>query len=429
MNPMKISVIGSGYAGLVNAVGFAHIGNQVTCVDIDQTKIDNINNGISPIFEEDLENMLKDAIEKGNIKATTDIRTAIQETDITFIAVGTPSNIDGSIDLKYIKAVANEIGDILKQKKEYHLVIVKSTVVPGTTEDIVGATIEKVSGKKRGTDFGLAMSPEFLREGKAMEDYLKPDRVVIGAYDKKSSDILHNLNSPLTKNIIITDIKTAEMIKYTSNAFLATKISFTNEIGNICKKLDIDVYDVMKGVGTDFRISPYFLNAGCGFGGSCFPKDVKALIAKSKELGYTPKLLDTVITVNKNQPKLMIAMAKKHIKDLKNKKITILGLAFKPGTDDIREAPSTTIIEELLRQGAKITVYDPKAMKHIKIIFNDKISYAKTRDDAIQASETIMLVTEWDEFKDEQIYNEKLIIDGRKTLNKRTKENYEGICW
>ncbi len=426
---MKISVIGSGYAGLVNAVGFAHLGNQVTCADIDQKKIDRINSGKSPIFEEGLEDMLKDSLEKGNIKATTNIEQAVTQTDLTFIAVGTPSNEDGSINLKYIETVSKDIGNILKNKESYHLIIVKSTVVPGTTEDVVGTIIEQTSGKKRGTDFGLAMSPEFLREGKAMHDYLNPDRVVIGAHDKKSADILLELNKPLTGNIITTDIKTAEMIKYTSNAFLATKISFTNEIGNICKKLNIDVYDVMKGVGADFRISGYFLNAGCGFGGSCFPKDVKALIAKSKQLGYTPALLESAITVNKNQPKKMIELAKKHLGELKDKKITLLGLAFKPGTDDIREAPSITIIEDLLKAGAKITVYDPEAQDNIKAIFKDKITCAETLEEAIASSGTIMLLTEWDEFRDETLYEGKLVIDGRKTLDKKTQHNYEGICW
>jgi len=429
MNPVKISVIGSGYAGLVNAVGFAHLENIVTCVDIDKKKIDNINNGISPIYEEGLEENLKGALKKGNIKATTDITKAVMETDITFIAVGTPSNNDGSINLKYIRKVSEDIGNILKKKDRYHTITVKSTVVPGTTEDVVAKTIESVSGKKRGKDFGLAMSPEFLREGKAMQDFLKPDRVVIGEHDNKSGDMLYALNKPLTDNILRTDIKTAEMIKYTSNAFLATKISFTNEIGNICKKLGIDVYDVMKGVGMDFRISPYFLNAGCGFGGSCFPKDVKALIAKSKDLGYDPLLLENVIKVNISQPKIMIELAKKHLGTLKDKKITLLGLAFKPGTDDIREAPSIIIIEELLKVGAKITVYDPQAMDSIKAMFGDKINYMPTKKDAIAASDTIMLVTEWDEFREEDLYHGKLVIDGRKTLEKRTESNYEGICW
>ncbi|MEA3343105.1 MAG: UDP-glucose/GDP-mannose dehydrogenase family protein [archaeon] len=426
---MKISVIGSGYAGLVNAVGFAHLKNHVTCADIDQKKIDLINSGKSPICEEGLEDMLNDSLKKGNIKATTNIEEAVTQTDLTFIAVGTPSNKDGSINLKYIEAVSKDIGNILKNKESYHLIIVKSTVVPGTTEDVVGTIIEQASGKKRGQDFGLAMSPEFLREGKAMHDYLNPDRIVIGAHDKKSADILFELNKPLTGNIITTDIKTAEMIKYTSNAFLAAKISFTNEIGNICKKLNIDVYDVMKGVGADFRISQYFLNAGCGFGGSCFPKDVKALIAKSKQLGYTPALLESAITVNKNQPKKMIELAKKHLGELKDKKITLLGLAFKPGTDDIREAPSITIIEDLLKAGAIITVYDPEAEDNIKAVFKDKITCAETLEDAIAASDTIMLLTEWDEFRDETLYKGKLVIDGRKTLDKKTQHNYEGICW
>ena len=426
---MKVSVIGSGYAGLVNAVGFAHLGNKVTCVDIDRKKVDMINGGKSPIYEEGLEDMLSRALRKGDIKATTDIRSAVMDTDLTFIAVGTPSRDDGSIDLKYIEGVSRDVGAVLKDKDGYHLVIVKSTVVPGTTEDVVGAIIEEVSGKVRGKDFGLAMSPEFLREGKAMDDYLKPDRVVVGEYDKRSGDILFELNRPLTDNIIRTDIKTAEMIKYTSNAFLAVKISFTNEIGNVCKKLGIDVYDVMKGVGADFRISPYFLNAGCGFGGSCFPKDVKALIAKSREVGYEPALLQSAIDVNKSQPKKMVELLRKYCDDLKGKDVTVLGLAFKPGTDDIREAPSLVIIRELLDCGARVTVYDPCAMENVRAVFGQEISYAQSKEDALDASDMVMIVTEWDEFRDEELYRGKFVVDARKALDKRTGPGYEGICW
>lgn len=422
-------MIGSGYAGLVNAVGFAHLGNKVTCVDIDRKKVDMINGGKSPIYEEGLEDMLSRALRKGDIKATTDIRSAVMDTDLTFIAVGTPSRDDGSIDLKYIEGVSRDVGAVLKDKDGYHLVIVKSTVVPGTTEDVVGAIIEEVSGKVRGKDFGLAMSPEFLREGKAMDDYLKPDRVVVGEYDKRSGDILFELNRPLTDNIIRTDIKTAEMIKYTSNAFLAVKISFTNEIGNVCKKLGIDVYDVMKGVGADFRISPYFLNAGCGFGGSCFPKDVKALIAKSREVGYEPALLQSAIDVNKSQPKKMVELLRKYCDDLKGKDVTVLGLAFKPGTDDIREAPSLVIIRELLDCGARVTVYDPCAMENVRAVFGQEISYAQSKEDALDASDMVMIVTEWDEFRDEELYRGKFVVDARKALDKRTGPGYEGICW
>ncbi len=428
---MKLCVIGTGYAGIVNAVGFAALGNEVACVDIDEKKIALINSGKSPIFEPELEEKLAAALKQKKIRATTDISAGIKDAEIIFVSVGTPSKQDGSIDLKYIESSAKSLGSALKNQKNnsYCVIIMKSTVVPGTTEGSFQKILEKESGKKAGKDFGISMCPEFLREGHAVYDFFNPDRVVIGVSDKKAESLVVELHNQLKAKILITDIKTAEMIKYASNAFLAVKISFSNEIGNICKKLGIDVYDVMKGVGLDARISPHFLNAGAGFGGSCFPKDVKALVAKSKELGYEPHLLNSALHINETQPKRMVEHLKKKAGALKNQKVTLLGLAFKPHTDDIREAPSLKIISALLDEGADVIAYDPQAKANVEKIFGSKIKYASTLKEALDFSKHVLIVTEWDEFRDEKLYSGKIIIDGRKALNKKTGGDYEGLCW
>ena len=418
---MNISIIGIGYVGLVTGACFAKLGHNVVCVDVIREKVDLINNKRSPIYEEGLEEILQENVGK-NLSATLDLKKTVLSTDITFICVGTPSKEDGSIDLKYIKESAEQIGKILKEKEGYHLIVVKSTVIPGTTEK-VRDIIEKFSGKK---DFGICMNPEFLREGKAVYDFLNPDRIVIGEYDKKSGDILYELYKDFSSPILRVDLKTAEMIKYASNAFLATKISFINEIGNICKKLGIDVYKVAEAIGLDSRISPKFLNAGCGFGGSCFPKDVKALVTKAKEVNYDPVLLESVLEVNKNQPLKMIELLKNKIEKLENKKIGVLGLAFKPNTDDIRESPAIMIINELIKENSIVYAYDPKAMKSMKKIFPN-INYEDDAQKVIDSSEAVLIVTEWEEFKNLD-YKEKIIIDGRKVLE-RKDINYEGICW
>ena len=418
---MNISIIGIGYVGLVTGACFAKLGHNVTYVDVIKEKVDLINNKKSPIYEEGLEEILQENVGK-NLSATLDLKKTVLSTDITFICVGTPSKEDGSIDLKYIKESAEQIGKILKEKEGYHLIVVKSTVIPGTTEK-VRDIIEKFSGKK---DFGICMNPEFLREGKAVYDFLNPDRIVIGEHDKKSGDILYGLYKDFSSPILRVDLKTAEMIKYASNAFLATKISFINEIGNICKKLGIDVYKVAEAIGLDSRISPKFLNAGCGFGGSCFPKDVKALVTKAKEVNYDPVLLESVLEVNKNQPLKMIELLKNKIEKLENKKIGVLGLAFKPNTDDIRESPAIMIINELIKENSIVYAYDPKAMKSMKKIFPN-INYEDDAQKVIDSSEAVLIVTEWEEFKNLD-YKEKIIIDGRKVLE-RKDINYEGICW
>jgi len=421
---MKISVIGSGYVGVVTGIGFAELGNEVVFVDIDKKKVDAINSGEAPIFEKGLNELMQK--NKSKYKATRDY-SSIADTDITFICVGTPSRDDGSIDLTFVKSAAVEIGKVLKAKKEFHIVVVKSTVVPGTAENVVKPIIEGKSGKEAFKDFGLAMNPEFLREGNAVHDFFNPDRIVIGVKDEKTKELLETLYQPFNCPKLITGIKTAEMIKYASNAFLATKISFANEVGNACKKLGIDVYEVFKGVGLDHRVNPSFFRAGIGFGGSCFSKDIKALIARAEELGANPKLLKAVIEVNEEQPMKMVDLLKKHIPDLKGRRIGILGLAFKPDTDDIRESRAIPIVKRLIEEGAKIIAYDAKAMDNFAKIF-PQIDYASSASDVLNA-DAVLIVTEWKEFE-ELDYKRKIVIDGRK-VEKARKEAaiYEGVCW
>jgi len=430
---MKIAIAGTGYVGLSTGVGFAIKGNNVICMDVDSKKVDEINSGIAPIYEPGLEDALKDVLSKGRLRATTDIKEAVHNTEISFISVGTPSKEDGSIDLKFIKSVAKDIGKALKDKEKYHVIVVKSTVVPGTTENIVLPLIEEHSGKKAGKDFGIAMNPEFLREGKALEDFLNPDRIVIGGIDKDSCNVVRDLYKNFNAPIMVTNPRTAEMIKYTNNAFLATKISFANEIGNICKQLKIDTYEVFKGVSMDHRISPHFFNAGVGFGGSCFPKDVKALVAKAKEVGREAKILKDVIKVNESQRRIIVEMLENRLGSVKGKRIAVLGLAFKPDSDDIRESPAIDIIGMLKNKHAIVCAYDPKAMENMKRVHGD-IEYAKSAKEALKDSDACLILTDWEEFKklskdDFELMRGKVIIEGRRVLSKEKGIEFEGICW
>ncbi len=427
---MKISVIGTGYVGTVSAVCFAELGHEVICVDIDKSKIDKINAGIPPIYEEGLSELLKKHAGK-KLRGTSDYRFAVMNSDVSFISVGTPSDADGNIDLGIVKAASSSLGEALADKKDYHVIVVKSTVVPQTTEKVVLPIIEKYS-KKHAGDFGIAMNPEFLREGKAIYDFMHPDKIVVGSMDKRSGDIVASLYSGLNCEITRTNPRTAEMIKYVNNAFLATKISFSNEIGNICKQLDINTYEVMKAVGKDFRIGPHFLNSGAGFGGSCFPKDVKALIGKAKEIGYEPLMLESVMKVNEQQPGRMVMLLKKELGNLKGKKIAVLGLAFKNDTDDIRESRSIPVIKELIENGAKVNAYDPMANESMSRLFGN-VNYFSNAADALKDAEGCLVMTEWDEFKslDKEFdrMNNKLIIDGRHMLAPGKGRKYIGLCW
>ena len=427
---MKISVIGSGYVGSVTAACFAEAGHEIVCVDIDEKKVEQINAGIPPIYEEGLGDLLRKYAGKKLI-ATIDYEFAVRETDISFICVGTPSAEDGSIDLSIVRAAATNIGEALAKKKGYHVVVVKNTVVPETTEKFVLPVLEEASGKTAGKDFGVAMNPEFLREGKAVHDFMHPDKIVIGAIDRKSGDLISELYRKFECEVTRTNPATAEMIKYANNSLLATKISFANEIGNICKKLGIDTYEVMAAVGKDFRISPRFLNSGAGFGGSCFPKDVKALIGKAKAIGYSPILLESVIAVNEKQPLLMTEILIRKIGNLAGKKIAVLGLAFKNETDDIRESRAISVIAELLRLGAKISAYDPMAIENMKRVF-PTIEYSGKAEDALKGADACLVMTEWDEFRqlesESENMKEKIVIDGRRVIEAKNID-YEGLCW
>jgi len=427
---MRVSIVGSGYVGLVTGMGFVKLGNEVIFVDVDEGKIGMINKAQPPIYEEGLEELMREF--RGKYRTTKDYREAILNSDVTFIAVGTPSREDGSIDLTYVEQASMEIGKALREKNDYHVVVVKSTVLPGTTENVVKPIIEKESGKKAFKDFGLAMNPEFLREGVALRDFLNPDRIVIGVQDGRTRQVLEELYAPIDAPKLFTDIKTAEMIKYASNAFLATKISFANEIGNICKKLGIDSWEVFEGVGLDHRISPHFFRTGIGWGGSCFPKDVKALIRKAEEVDEEPIILKAVVEVNERQPLKLIELLKKHVPELKGKTVGVLGLAFKPDTDDVRDTRAYIVIKKLLEEGARILAYDPKAMKNFKRFYPDvgeKIEYAKSGEDVLKATDVILIVTEWPEFEELE-YSGKIVIDGRRVRKaEETAKIYEGVCW
>ncbi|MCW4047179.1 MAG: UDP-glucose/GDP-mannose dehydrogenase family protein [Candidatus Bathyarchaeota archaeon] len=430
MKKLGVSVIGVGYVGLCTAVGFASRGYNVIASDTDPEKAAKINSGIPPFHEPGLQNMLEEAVRNGRLKCLVGkTAEAVAGSDLTFIAVGTPSKADGSIDLQFIKLAAHDIGEALRQKNVYHLVVVKSTVVPTTTQDVVKPILEKVSGKKCGSDFGLCMNPEFLRQGSAFEDTLHADRLVIGAYDERSGEILERLyrgfygaDMPPT---IRTTLSTAELIKYASNAMLATKISFINAMANLCERIpSADVKVVAAAMGLDKRIGPLFLNAGLGYGGSCFPKDVKALIVCSKSLGYRLKLLEEVENVNKAQPLKAVEFCKELLGGgLKGKRIAVLGLAFKADTDDMREARAIPIINQLLEEGADVVAYDPVAVPIAKTIFKNKIHYAASTLECLKGADCCILVTEWDEFKklkpEDFIKNMKqpALIDGRRIYN------------
>jgi len=425
----KISVIGAGYVGLCTATAFASKGYTVIASDVDAEKAAKINQGTPPFHEPDLQEKLTTSIQNSNLKCLVNqTQQAVIETDITYVTVGTPSKPNGSINLQHIKTAAHDIGKALKNKNTYHTVVIKSTVVPGTTQNTVLPILEKESKKQCDKHFGLCMNPEFLRQGSAFHDTLNADRIVIGAHDKKAGDTLQelykNFYKPKPPPIIQTTLATAELIKYASNAMLATKISFINTIANICEHIPTaDVKIVAQAMGLDKRIGPLFLDAGLGYGGSCFPKDIKALIACSKTAGYNPKLLQEVENINNTQPLKAIELCKHQLGNLKNKNIAILGLAFKPNTDDIREAKAIPIINQLLAEGANITAYDPVAIPNAKTIFKNKIQYATSAINCLKDADCCILVTEWDEFKklkpEDFAKNMKQpnLIDGRRIYN------------
>jgi UDPglucose 6-dehydrogenase len=419
---MKLSIIGTGYVGLVSGVCFAELGHQVTCVDTVKAKVESINAGAPPIFEEGLEEMLRRHLASGSFRATNDY-SEVPDTDITFLCVGTPSHEDGSLDLKYLLKATEDLGKALSEKNGRHIVVVKSTVPPNTTRDVVGPLLLRSSGRSA-DDLGLAMNPEFLKEGMAVKDFLNPDRVVIGASDERTYEMVASLYERLQSPMLRTDLSTAEMIKMASNAFLAARISLVNELGNLCKSLGLDFREVAKGVGMDPRVGPLFLKAGCGFGGSCFPKDVKSIRAQARSLDVRTDMLDATLSVNERQPRKVIELLEKHT-EVYGSTVAVLGLAFKPGTDDIREASSLTVVAELLRKGAKVRTYDPQAMDNFKREF-PQITYCASAKECLKGADSALILTEWQEFSDPALYGSMLVVDGRGVTK---TNNYEGICW
>ncbi|MGE0492768.1 MAG: UDP-glucose/GDP-mannose dehydrogenase family protein [Vulcanimicrobiota bacterium] len=441
---MNISIIGTGYVGLVSGVCLASRGHQVACVDIDDSKIQRINNGDPPIHEDGLEELLRQTLGNNNLKATTQLDKAVHESDVSIIAVGTP--FDGqAIDLSVIRQVSRNLGRALASKTGYHVVAVKSTVVPGTTEEVVLPILEEASGKLAGRDFGVGMNPEFLREGVAVKDFLDPDRVVIGGIDARTQTVLAELYSVFPGvDIVKTTTRTAEMIKYATNSLLATLISFSNELANLSSSVGgIDIADVMKGLHLDRRLNPIssdrsrtspgilsYLKPGCGFGGSCFPKDVKALIAHGQRVGQPMSILQSVIDTNEKQPLKMLDLLKKHHRDLRDLNVAVLGLAFKPGTDDIRESPAIPILRELLGGGAKVKAFDPVAAPAMEELFSgESMSYHSQLDETIDGVQAVLVVTSWPEFSDLplRLSADTLLIDGRGIFEKASVRRYEGI--
>jgi len=417
---MKISVVGTGYVGLVTGTCFAETGVNVCCVDIDQKKIDNLNNGIVPIYEPGLDEMIEKNVEKKRLSFSTDIDESIVDAAAAFISVGTPPDEDGSADLKYVLEVARSIGKTLDH---YMVVVTKSTVPVGTAEKVRAALQDELN--KRGVDvqFDVASNPEFLKEGDAINDFMKPDRIVIGTDTEKATEVMRRLYKPFLLNnhpILFMDIPSAELTKYAANAMLATRISFMNEIAQLCEKVGADVNSVRRGIGSDSRIGNKFLYAGTGYGGSCFPKDVKALIRTGNENGIPMKVIQSVEDVNDAQKSILVEKLMAHYNgDIKGKTIALWGLAFKPNTDDMREAPALVIIEKLIAAGANVKAYDPVSMPETKRRIGEIVTYCQDQYDAANNADAILLVTEWNEFRMlnygvlSKIVKEKVIFDGR----------------
>jgi len=417
---MKIAIVGTGYVGLVTGTCFAEVGMNVTCIDIDQKKIDNLHKGILPIYEPGLDEMVSRNVEKKRLHFSTNLAEAIQGAEVVFIAVGTPPDEDGSADLKYVLAVASSIGEHAQHPM---VVVTKSTVPVGTAEKVRGALKEQLAKRQSDLELYVASNPEFLKEGAAIEDFMKPDRIVVGVDNPKAEEFIRKLYKPFLMNghpIYFMDIPSAEMTKYAANAMLATKISFMNDIANLCEIMGADVNMVRKGIGSDTRIGTKFIYPGVGYGGSCFPKDVKALIKTAKENKYNMRVLTAVEEVNENQKEVLFNKVKNHFEgNLKGKKFALWGLSFKPKTDDMREAPSLVIIEKLLKEGASVVAYDPVAMHEAQRMIGDTITYSLDMYDCLDGADALLIVTEWPEFRvpdfDEitKRLTEKTLFDGR----------------
>ncbi|RRJ31380.1 UDP-glucose 6-dehydrogenase AglM [Halocatena pleomorpha] len=430
---MEISIVGSGYVGTTVAACFADLGHTVMTIDIDEQIVDQLNHGKAPIHEPELDELIN--IYGGNqLTATTDY-AAVRDTDITFLALPTPSNADGSIDTSAIEASARTLGEALAAKDGSHQVVVKSTVVPGTTEDVLYPLLNEAADKETDQQIDVAMNPEFLSQGTAVTDFQTPDKIVFGTQTDRATQLLTDVFEPLIAEsspaVVETGIREAEMIKYANNAFLATKISLINELGNLCKEYGVDAYEVATAIGLDDRIGKQFLRSGVGWGGSCFPKDTRALIAAADEVNYEPSLLEAAVEVNEKQPKRLLDLLEKHV-DVSDRQIAVLGLAFKSGTDDIRGSRAVPTIEGLQERNADIVAYDPVAIEHMRETFPD-IDYAESAAAALNGAHGAVVVTDWDEFSALDAEFDQMttpvVVDGRRVITRQDDIIYEGITW
>ena len=434
---MNIAIVGTGYVGLVTGTCFAEVGLDVTCIDVDRQKIDNLNKGIIPIYEPGLEDMVHRNVQVGRLHFGTDLAACLNDVEVVFSAVGTPPDDDGSADLKYVLEVARTIG---ANMNDYVLVVTKSTVPVGTAEKVRRAIQQELTQRGVDIDFDVASNPEFLKEGAAVRDFMYPERVVLGVESEKAETILRRLYRPFLLNnfpVIFMDVPSAEMTKYAANAMLATRISFMNDIANLCEIVGADVNMVRKGIGSDSRIGSKFLYAGCGYGGSCFPKDVKALIRTAKENGYRMRVIEAVEEVNEDQKNVLFRKLSEYYQgDLKGKTIALWGLSFKPETDDMREAPSLTLIESLINAGAEVRAYDPVAMGEAKRRVPYPITYCRDKYETTLDADALLLVTEWTEFRMptwkvvKKTMRHPLVIDGRNIYDRKelAEHDMEYFC-
>ncbi|MFC6873770.1 UDP-glucose 6-dehydrogenase AglM [Halobellus marinus] len=434
---MHISVIGSGYVGTTIAACFADLGHSVVNIDVDADVVETINAGDTPIHEAELPDLIgKHAGNSGTgrLRATTDY-DALLETDVTFLCLPTPQYDDGSIDLSIIETGAEQLGETLKGKSGWHTVVIKSTVVPGTTDDVLTPVIESACGRTAGEDVGVGMNPEFLREGTAVADFLDPDKIVLGADNERTRRDMREVFAPLEAEtgapVVETDTRTAEMIKYANNAFLAAKVSLINDLGNICKEFGIDAYEVADAIGLDDRISEQFLRSGVGWGGSCFPKDVAAIIAAARDNDYEPTVLEAAVELNDKQPERLLELLDSHV-DVAGERVAVLGLAFKPGTDDTRNSRAIEVIEGLQARGARVVGYDPVATENMRERFPD-VTYAESAAEALEDAVGAVVVTDWDEFAalDDEFaaMKEPVVVDGRRIIEPTPEIIYEGLTW
>lgn len=426
---MNIAIVGTGYVGLVSGTCFAEMGAHVTCVDVDAQKIGKLQNGIMPIYEPGLEELVKRNAEVGRLKFTTDLTEVLDDVEVVFSAVGTPPDEDGSADLKYVLAVARQFGQHINK---YTILVTKSTVPVGTAQKVKAAIQEELDKRGVNVPFDVASNPEFLKEGAAIKDFMSPDRVVVGTESEKATKVMTRLYKPFLINnfrVIFMDIPSAEMTKYAANAMLATRISFMNDIANLCERVGANVDSVRKGIGTDSRIGSKFLYAGCGYGGSCFPKDVKALLHTGLDNGYHMEVIEAVERVNEKQKSIVYDKIVKAVGDVKGKTIALLGLAFKPETDDMREAPALVVIDKLLKAGATVRVFDPIAMDECKRRIGDTVTYCKDMYDACDGADVLALMTEWRQFRMpswnviQKVMSGNIVVDGRNIYDRHELED------